>query len=60
MVSRRPAATGIARLTSFGVPAKLTTFPGAVHVPFAQYGAKMTKQSVKFVYKQLDLAHAAG
>ena len=48
------------KLTSFNVPAKLTTFQSNVHVPFDEYGDVIRKQSTKFVYKQLDLKHAKG
>jgi dienelactone hydrolase len=45
-------------LTNYNVTAKLTTFQSSVHVPFDEFGAKIEKQSTKFVYKQLDLKNA--
>jgi dipeptidyl aminopeptidase/acylaminoacyl peptidase len=48
------------KMASFGVPAKLTTFQSNVHVPFAQYGDVIEKQSTKFVYTQMDLIDAQG
>lgn len=46
------------KLVSLGIPSKLTTFPGNVHVPFEQYGDVIEKQSAKFFYGALDLEHA--
>ncbi len=48
------------KMTSFGVPAKLTTFESNVHVPFEQFGGKIRKQSTKFLYRHLDAADAQG
>jgi dienelactone hydrolase len=48
------------KMVDFKVPAKLTTFQSNVHVPFAQYGDVMEKQSTKFIYKQMDVKHAQG
>jgi hypothetical protein len=45
-------------LANYNVAAKLTTFESSVHVPFDEFGAKIEKQSTKFVYKQLDLKNA--
>jgi para-nitrobenzyl esterase len=45
-------------LTQYGVPSKLTTFDSNVHVPFAEFGDVIEKQSTKFVYKQMDLKNA--
>lgn len=47
------------RLTSLGIPAQLTVFPGDVHVPFAEHGAEIQAQTTQFLYEQLDLANAA-
>jgi predicted esterase len=49
-----------AKMVSFAVESKLTTFPGNVHVPFGQYGDVIEKQSAKTFYGELDLAHAQG
>jgi predicted esterase len=48
------------KMTSDGVANKLTTFPSGGHVPFAQYGDLMEKQSTKFVYTNMDLIDAQG
>lgn len=48
------------KMVSFGRPVKLTTFPGAVHVPFDQYGDTIEKQSAGFLFAQLGLSYAKG
>ena len=45
------------KLTSLGIPSKLTSFEGNVHVPFAEHGAEMEKQTTKFA---LQAARAEG
>lgn len=47
-------------LTSYSVASQLTTFNSPVHVPFDEFGAKIRKQSTKFVYKQMDVKNARG
>jgi para-nitrobenzyl esterase len=46
-------------MARYDIPVRLTAFPGDVHVPIAEHGAEIDKQSKTFLYKQLDLAHAA-
>jgi predicted alpha/beta-fold hydrolase len=48
------------KMSSVGVANKLTTFQTGGHVPFAQYGDLMEKQSTKFVYTNMDLIDAQG
>jgi acetyl esterase/lipase len=45
-------------LVAAGVPATLTTLEGAGHVPIAEYGDQMKRESAAFFYKALDLADA--
>jgi acetyl esterase/lipase len=45
-------------LNDAGVASSLTTFDGAGHVPFAEYGEQMEQQSIEFFYEHLDLAAA--
>ncbi len=47
-------------LASNGVAAKLTSFNSNVHVPYADFGKKIEKQSTKFVYKQMNVKNAKG
>ncbi len=47
------------KLTSLGIPSRLTVFPGDVHVPFAEHAAEIDDQTTQFLYERLDLAHAA-
>ena len=46
------------KLTSLGIPSKLTSFEGDVHVPFAEHGTEMETQTTSFVFKQLGLKGA--
>ena len=46
------------KLTSLGIPSKLTSFAGNVHVPFAEQGTEMVKQTTSFAFKQLGLKDA--
>jgi hypothetical protein len=48
------------KMKSLGIPVKLTTFQSGGHVPFAQYGDLMEKQSTKFIYQQMDVIDAQG
>jgi predicted peptidase len=48
------------KLSSLGIPVKLTSYETGGHVPFAQYGDQMEKQSTKFIYTQMDVIDAQG
>ena len=46
------------KLASLGIPSKLSSFDGNVHVPFAEHGTEMETQTTRFVFKQLGLKDA--
>jgi acetyl esterase/lipase len=48
-----------AAMRKFHVPVVLRTLPGAGHVPWARYRALFETASDQFLYRYLDLAHAA-
>jgi hypothetical protein len=47
-------------MASLGIPEKLVSYETGGHVPFAQYGDQMEKQSTKFIYTNMDLIDAQG
>jgi predicted esterase len=49
-----------AKMASFGIESRLTTFPGSDHVPTEQYGETIERQSARTFYADLDLARAQG
>jgi acetyl esterase/lipase len=42
-----------------GLPAFLTAWPGAGHVPYIEHRDEILEQTTNFLYWELDLAHAA-
>jgi len=48
------------KLVSLGIASRVTIFPGSVHIPVAQYGDVIEKQTARFFYDALSLKHAKG